>query len=83
MPSKFFHRLPEPIAQPPLSYTSPPQTPPLPPSFSALIHVPSSVVPGLHDAILWGKRSFSMEDPNVVHGDSEVQDVQAVKGGAL
>jgi hypothetical protein len=82
MPFKFSHRLPEPIAQPPLPCTSPPQTPPLPPSSSAPIPVPSSAVPELHETIQGGKGSFNMEDPNVVHGDLEVRDVRAMRGGA-
>jgi hypothetical protein len=79
MPSKLFHRSPKPIAQPPLPCTSPPQTPPLPPSPSVPIHVPSIAIPGLHDAIYGGETSFSMEDPNAELGDSKVQDVQPVR----
>jgi hypothetical protein len=75
MPSKLSYRPPEPIALPPLLYTSLLQIPPLSTSLFLLILIPSSAVPVLHDAIYEGERSFSMEDPNAVHGDSEVRDV--------
>ena len=82
MPSKLFHSSPEPITQPLVPYTSPPQISLVLPSLFVPIHVLSSTVLGLYDAIHGGEKCFSMEDPNAALGDSKVQDLQPVRVGA-
>jgi hypothetical protein len=44
--------------------------------------IPSSAVPVLHDAIQGQEGSSEIGNPNAVCDDSEIRDVQAVRGGA-
>ena len=82
MSFEFSHCLAEPITHPLVSYTSPPQTPPLPPSLSITNPVLSIAILEIHDTIQGGKTSFNMENPNAVCGDIEVRVVQAMRSGA-
>ena len=45
--------------------------------------IPNSTIPVLHEALQGQEENSEMGNPNVVCDDLEVQDVRAVKGGAL